>query len=177
MLASQRGFDTKILASYEILDYCKYLFHNDGFYRKSPKSQLAVEIQNNYNCGTNSQQDIINLNTFKIYIVDGMALVHKIQLNKFKTFGDFAEAFFKKIMQFFTLPGVKRIDVIFDRYDDISIKFLESSLRSKGQIIKNIIISRHSTNIPAECKAFFSSTQNKLQLVRFLCINEICTSK
>lgn len=24
MVASQRGFDTKILASYEILDYCKY---------------------------------------------------------------------------------------------------------------------------------------------------------
>ena len=61
------GFSTwiwhKILASYEILDYCKYLFDKDGFYRKSPKSELALEIQNNHNCGTNSQQDIIDLNT------------------------------------------------------------------------------------------------------------------
>lgn len=169
MLASQRGFDTKILASYEILDYCKYLFDKDGFYRKSPKSELALEIQNNHNCGTNSQQDIIDLNTPKIYIVDGMAPVHQIQLKNFNTFGDFAEAFFKKITVIFTQSDVKRIDLIFDRYDDISIKFLESSFRSKGQIIKNIIISNHSTKIPTDCKAFFSSTQNKLQLVRYLC--------
>lgn len=53
------------------------------------------QIQNGY-CGTNSHQDNINLNIFKIYIVYGMALVHKIQLNKFD---HFAEAFFKKIMQ------------------------------------------------------------------------------
>ncbi|KAG5898377.1 hypothetical protein JTB14_015808 [Gonioctena quinquepunctata] len=171
MVASQRKFDTKILASYEVFYYCKYLFDNDGFYRKSPKSQLVVEIQKNYICGTSTQQDIINLNTFKIYIVDGMALVHKIQLNNFNTFGDFAEAFFKKIMQFLTLPDVKRIDVIFDRYDDISIKFLESKLRIKGQIIKNVIISSHSTKIPADCKAFLANIQNKLQLVRFLCTN------
>lgn len=67
--------------------------------------------------------------------------------------------------------NVKRIDLIFDRYDDISIKFLESSFRSKSQIIKNIIISSHPTKIPADCKAFFSSTQNKLQLVRYHCTN------
>lgn len=100
-----------------------------------------------------------------------MSLVNKIQLNKFNTFGDFAEAFFKKIMEFFTLPGVKRIDVIFDRYYDISIKFLETKLRSKNQIIKNIIISNHSTNIPTDCKAFLTNAHNKLQLVRFLCAN------
>lgn len=47
MLADQRGFDTQILASYEILNYCKYLFDEEGFYRKSPKSDLALEIENN----------------------------------------------------------------------------------------------------------------------------------
>ncbi|CAG9558496.1 unnamed protein product [Danaus chrysippus] len=74
-------------------------------------------------------------------------------------------------MEFFTLPGVKRIDVIFDRYDDISIKFLETKLRGKDQITQNIIISNHSTNIPADCKAFLTNTHNKLKLVRFLCAN------
>lgn len=77
MLANQRGFDTKILASYEILDYCKYLFDAEGFYRKSPKSELVI---NNFNSGTNTREDVLNLQTLKIYIVDGMALFHRMQL-------------------------------------------------------------------------------------------------
>ncbi|KAK9880751.1 hypothetical protein WA026_013074, partial [Henosepilachna vigintioctopunctata] len=105
MTASERGLNTRILASYELLNYCKYLFDSDGFYRKSPKSQLLVEVEKNYNCGTSSQKDVINLNAFKVYIIDGMALVYKIQLKKFNTFGDFAEVFFKKIMEFYALPG------------------------------------------------------------------------
>jgi hypothetical protein len=100
MLAHERELDTKILASYEILNYCKYLFDTDGFYRKSPKSEFALEIENNYKCGTNTGQDVLNLCTSKIYIVDGMALVHRIQLKNVKTFGDFAEAFFKRIHNF-----------------------------------------------------------------------------
>lgn len=79
-----------------------------------------------------------------------MALVHKIQLKKLNTFDNFAEVFFKKIVQFFTLPGVQRIDVIFDSYDDISIKFFEPRLRSKGQITKHILSSSPSTKIPIE---------------------------
>ena len=61
MLDNQRGFNTKILASYEILEYCKYLFDAEGFYRKSPKSELALEIENNYKCGSNTRQDVLNL--------------------------------------------------------------------------------------------------------------------
>lgn len=182
LLANQRGFDAKILASFEILNYCKYLFDAEGFYRKSPKSQLALEIENNHKCGTNTRQDILNLPFSKIYIVDGMALVHRIQLKNFSTFGDFAQAFFNRIQNLFSQPNVKRVDIVFDRYDDISIKYLESTLRSKGQMMKNFIISNEHTKIPANCNNFFSSTENKLQLVRFLCtaapryaqVNEDC---
>ncbi|GFQ91806.1 hypothetical protein TNCT_140931 [Trichonephila clavata] len=48
LLANERGFDGKILASFEILNYCNYLFDAERFYRKSPKSQLTLEIENNY---------------------------------------------------------------------------------------------------------------------------------
>lgn len=64
---------------------------------------------------------------------------------------------------------VKRIDIVFDRYDDISIKYLESTLRSKGQMFKHFIITNDHTKIPTNCNNFFSGTENKLQLVRFLC--------
>ena len=46
---------------------------------------------------------------------------------------------------------------------------MESTLRSKGQNIKKIIISNNHTKIPTNCNNFFSSTENKLQIVRFLC--------
>ena len=103
MLADQRGFDTKILASHEILDYCKYLFDAEGFYRKSPKSELALEIESNYKCSANTRTEVFNLQNSKIFIVDGMALVHRVQLKNFNTFGDFAEAFFKGIHDLFCI--------------------------------------------------------------------------
>ncbi|XP_043480323.1 uncharacterized protein LOC122510010 [Leptopilina heterotoma] len=168
MLASQRGFDRKILSSYEILDYCKYLFTEDGLYRKSPKATLALEIENNHNCAIESLSNISSLNSSKIYIVDGMSLVHKIQLKKFISFGDFAQAYFSTILLLHS-PDVNRIDVVFDRYDNLSIKFLESELRSKGQHVKKMIILNNSTKIPVDTKSFFASSENKLQLVKFLC--------
>lgn len=167
MLASQRDFDLKELASHEILDYPKYIFDKHGFYRKSQKSSLALEIEKNSNC---TSQDIVHSNINpKIYLVDGMALVYQIQLNKFSTFGDFAAAFFKKVTAFLSQTSVTRIDVVFDRYDDISIKFVESKLRSKGRNTKQVMITSPLAKIPADCKDFFTSTENKLQLVKFLC--------
>lgn len=169
MLANQREFYIKTLASYEILNYCKYLFDAEGFYRKSPKSELALEIEKNHTCGTNRRQDILNLQSTKIYIVDGMALVHRIQLKNFTTFGEFCEAFFNRIHNLSLEPNVKRIDIVFDRYDDISIKYLESTLRSKGKRSQTFVISNDHTRIPTNCNNFFSSLENKLQLVRMLC--------
>ena len=88
MLANQRGFDTETLESFEILNYCKYLFNAEGFYRKSPKSELALEIENNYKCSVNSRREVFSYKNSKIFIVDGMTLVHRIQFKNFNTFGD-----------------------------------------------------------------------------------------
>ena len=37
-----------LITSFEMLNYYKYLFDAQGFYRKSPKSELALGIENNY---------------------------------------------------------------------------------------------------------------------------------
>ena len=100
-MANQRGFDTKIVASFEILNYCNYLFDAQGFYRKSPKSELALEIKNNYKSGANTQREVFNLQNSEIFIVDGMALVRRIQFINFHTFGDFSSAFLKRIEDLF----------------------------------------------------------------------------
>lgn len=133
------------------------------------KSALLTKIKNVHKCENNTFQQLMNSENSKVCIIDGMALVHKIQLKKYNTFGDFAAAFFQNIQNLSSQRFVKRIDVVFDGYADVSIKFIESQLRSKGIKPKQIIISSPSTKVPADCKVFFSCSQNKLQLVQFLC--------
>jgi hypothetical protein len=71
------------------LNYWKYLFDAEGFYRKSSKSELALEIENNSKCGTKTRREVFNLQTSKIFHVDGMTLVHRIQIKNFNTIGEF----------------------------------------------------------------------------------------
>ena len=115
-----------------------------------------------------AEREFFNLESSKILIVDGMALVRRIQLKNFNTFGDFAAAFFKRIKDLFLQPNVKRLDTVFERYYDISNKYLESTLRSKGKKIKNCILSNDNTKKQSNCNKFFSKIENKLQLVQFL---------
>ena len=56
ILANQRGSDTKTLA----------YFDAQGFYRKSPKSELSLEIKNNYKCGANTRREVFNLQNSEI---------------------------------------------------------------------------------------------------------------
>jgi hypothetical protein len=81
----------------------------------------------------------------------------------------FPQAFFKRIEDLFLQLDVKRVDTVFERYDDISNKYLESTLRSKGKKKnKNRIISNDNTEIQSNYNNFFSKIENKLQLVQFL---------
>lgn len=50
-----------------------------------------------------------------------MPLVYRIQLKTVNTFDDFGKAFFKRIQNFFLHSNIKRIDIVFGRYDDILI--------------------------------------------------------
>lgn len=167
MIASLREFDHKLLASYELLETPKYLFDNDGRYRKSPKSVLASEIESKHDC-RNDEVEVLSCDTQKIYVLDGMAIVHQIQLKRFATFGEFAHAFYKRITALYSRE-TKRVDIVFDRYDDVSIKFTESRLRSKGRSPSLVNISSQATKVPSSCNDFFVSPENKFQLVKFLC--------
>lgn len=139
----------------KLLNYCKYLVGKGGW-RESPNSEVTLKIQNNYNYGINSQRDITNFNIPKVYVIDDNELNHKINVKKFITFGDFVETFFKRIMlNFKQSHHVKRIVLIFGKYDDISIKFLESHFRRIGQIIKIVLFSKHSTQFSTDYTGFF----------------------
>lgn len=103
---------------------------------------MILEIENTLGCdGNHTLQDIICSDNSKIHFVDGMSFVHQIQLKKFSTFVEFTDAFYKKKKyDDFSQTSVEGVDV-FDRYDDIAIKFLDPKLRSRGQNPKQVTIS------------------------------------
>lgn len=170
MLCVQREYSVDSLAKYELLNYPKALADTDGFYKKSVKSVLMEEIEKETLCTVTSMTSFSSLNS-KIHLFDGMTVVHRLQLSKHATFGEFATTFFNYVTSYFKKPKVTRVDIIFDRYDNQSIKFLESALRAKNIKTCEIVIQGPNTKIPKNISTFLTSPKNKLELVRFLCQN------
>lgn len=98
-----------------------------------------------------------------------MIIVHLIQLCNFTTFGNFATAFYKYVCKNFEDPNVFRIHVIFDRYDDISLKNVENIQKTKNIISPEFKILNADTKIPKNSKTFLTNSKCKLELVNFLC--------
>lgn len=172
LIAGQRNYDLKKLTARELIGYPKYLFNREGYYHKSQKSVLLNEIVESCNCKTNINLfNLLSSENSVVYLIDAMSLVHLINLKNFSTFGDFAAAFYNNINGIFSYSSVIQVHVVFDRYDEISIKFLESQMRSQASTCAKVKILGPDTKISKDIKNFFALTENKLQLVKFLCTN------
>ncbi|KAL7292083.1 hypothetical protein TKK_0014358 [Trichogramma kaykai] len=166
MLLFQRGFTIESFASHELLDYPKSLADSEGLLKKSAKSDLMNEIENRSNC---NYSDNLKLECKKVHVFDGMAIVHLLKLDTCSNFGQFAEKFYNFITSFFGDRNVKSIHVVFDRYDDLGLKYCESLLRSKDLETSEIKIQNADTKITFTGKNYFACVKNKLALVQFLC--------
>ena len=96
-------------------------------------------------------------------IVDGMAYVQQTKVAD-KMFGDFALDLLQRILVI--VVRATRIDVIFDDYRDSSIKNIERSRRSAGNLLFQSIVS--STAIK-QWGLFLPSGKNKNSLVKIIC--------
>ena len=105
-------------------------------------------------------EPIVNVSRKYALIVDGMAFVQQAQVSN-KTFGQPVMDLLERILK----AGIKasRIDVVFDEYRNKSIKNIERSRRSRGELVfKRIVAS-------AEIKKWGSSSnENKNSLVTFI---------
>lgn len=102
-------------------------------------------------------------------IIDGQALVQAIGKPKgAKTFGDLADVFVHSVFKF-AKDDCKRVDVVFDRYDTLSIK---AGTRTKrmGSTRRPIrrIIEHADVPLPSNWKQFIDLPENKADLSRFL---------
>ena len=157
IISQSRDLDMKEVLSHPLGPIPWSLASNDGTLRKTNKAILsntigklsppAEDTPNNSAC-----------------IIDAMNLVQKIK-GKHKTFKEVAETLFTRIM---TERGQSsRVDVVFDVYRDKSIKNTERKNRGDADATqyKNIL----STDKIKMWKQFIKSSQNKANLIRFLC--------
>ena len=101
-------------------------------------------------------------------IIDGQALVvslGKPQKQVCYTFGDFARMFNQAVFQYGR--HFSRIDVVFDRYDQMSVKEGTRNRRKKGRAIRRIIESP-DVPLPQDWLGFLSDPGNKADLSKLL---------
>ena len=128
----------------------------DGSLRKTNKSALGRELEKNINAAENMQRP-------SACIVDGMALVNKIPVDK-KTFGEICDAAFTTVLsEGYTC---RRIDVVFDVYRDTSIKNAERSCRGDGDSIAYKHISIGAKVV--QWRKCLRLSSNKTMLISFL---------
>lgn len=106
-------------------------------------------------------------------LIDGHAMIQALgKPEGARTFGDLANIFFKNIRRRFE-AGFQRVDVVFDRYFDSSIKDGTRSNRvgATARPIRRIIDSR-DVKLPQNWVKFIGHSSNKAELASFLS-NEI----
>ena len=132
-----RGFDMRVLMSYEISPTSFYLT-KDGLMRKSNKSELVTELK-----GMLAEKPPANLPPTihkRAVIIDFMAYVRKVPIKtlKLNTYNDL----FSNLWDTFTSlsHSCDRIDIVFDVYIDHSIEASERARRATVQGIETLIL-------------------------------------
>ena len=129
-----------------------------GTLRKTPNAALLHKLEG-------KMEPIVNVSGKCALTVDGMAFIRQAQVSN-KTFGQLATDLFERILK----AGMKAscTDVVFDKYRNKSIKNIERSRRSRGELVFKRIIA--STEIK-QWGPFLSSNENKNSLVTLLFLN------
>ena len=96
-------------------------------------------------------------------MIDGMALVQKLKVSDQMTFGQIADAALSSVLQ--EGGNSRRIDVVFDVYNEISIKSAERERREEGESVtyKNLTAGQKIKQF----RNFLRNGQNKNSLITF----------
>ena len=128
----------------------------DCFLRKTNKAALATFLQKN-------EQPAEKIPSNSAAIIDGMNLVQKVNADHL-SFGDVADAILNMVLG----EGAhsKRIDVVFDTYQEMWIKNSQRSLRGEesGHPLQNIT----SAQIVKQWRSFLRKVNNKTALIGFI---------
>jgi len=124
--------------------------------RKTNKAQLGRELEK-------LVQTTAEILSPSVYVIDGMALVQKLKVSDQMTFGQIADAALSRVLQ--EGGNSRRIDVVFDVYNEISIKSAERQKREEGESVtyKNLTAGQKVKQF----RNFLRNRQNKNSLITF----------
>ena len=162
--ARERSYDMQNLLKHEITSTSYFLVSEtkQGHRLKKPdKSSLTREI-----VGKLPKQFQNVQGGADMVIIDFMAFIRKLPFKKLKlqTYGDLAATLMERIMS--NAVGSSRIDIIFDVYQQNSIKDGERAARAAAQGI-TISIKKDIQSLPVDMTLFWDSMENKIQLQRY----------
>ena len=156
IIASNRSVDPKEIFSYPLGPIPWSLSGPLGTFRKTSKSVFMLELERH--CDKVSEIPGANIDA----VIDDVAIMQIC--NPGETFGSFANQLFKMMMSL--TKGMARVDIVFDKYMEHSIKNLERIKRSHSDclLLKNIQ-SGHQTK---QWKRILGNYENKKEIIKFL---------
>ena len=159
-----RSINLPEILKHELLPVPVALAEMNGNLRTGSKSILVQAITEGISCPSNLST--VNMQNSTL-IIDGQALVIAIGKPTGQvTFGDFASTFVQAVLN--AGASFARIDVVFDRYYEISIKSATRSRRSQGTRPIRRVIEHADVPLPSNWSNFISLSENKADLARFL---------
>lgn len=157
LLASTRKLDMKDVLKHPLGPLPWALANCDGSLKKTNKSALGRHIEQL----TQPQVDGVNINP-SATIIDGMAMLHKI-VGENHTFSEISEILLRTALQHG--KNSDRVDVVFDVYQENSIKQFERQRRtSSSEILISKIIPSHKVK---NWRRVLSSTTSKNVLTQY----------
>lgn len=166
LVARERDVDMKEILKYSLSPVPGSLSsHDSTSLSKTTKSQILHHLEDQVpDCR------VANIPSKCAVVIDTMALVQALPKAKIPaTFGQLTEVILNRLISIAKQFNATRVDLVGDRYDDISIKGLERVRRAQsGQQYK---IMSPDQKVPVLWKRFLSSGKNKQALQVFLAEN------
>ena len=159
-----RSLEMSNVLQYELSPTPLSLATPDGAMNATTKSDLISVLTD----GIEVPQQIPDDDKKTCVIIDGHALIQALgKPSRCHTFGDYANVFAAAVTQHFG-PKTTRVDVVFDRYREESIKAGTRSRRvGKKRPVRKIIDTPHAP-LPCVWANFIALGANKTDLARFL---------
>ena len=167
MLAQQAGrkVDLNQILQHELLPVPIALAEMNGDLRTATKALLAEAVTENIKCLTDLPAG--DLKDGATLMIDGMALLAAIgKPQGIATFGDLSNSFRATVI--LAARSYDRVDVLFDRYKDISIKSGTRKQRSKGTRPVRRVIENRNVPLPNDWRNFLALPENKADLAKLL---------
>lgn len=168
-----RHVDLKKILSHELSPVPLSLSDTSGVMRSTNKAVLGSILQ--ATTTVEKQLPVANLKT--CVIIDGQALVQAIgKPSNAKTFGGLADRFIASVFSHFS-DTCSRVDVVFDRYEEHTIKDTARIVRSgKNRPIRRKVDNR-DVPLPINWRQFIDLPENKQDLEHFLSLELIRQAK